>query len=264
MATTSVAYPAQSKFNSIDFLLISIWACLLFLCLAIPHLFYLLWDLLGGGVLIGHHFWSVVRKGQPRDGNLVIAVAMPVAALIFTFVFAWVDRATPVTYDNLLASWDHGISASVRSWTLTRPWISSSLLFVYMAMPTAILVTIVLTRKFRRARLVWSTILGALLVVPCFLLFPAVGPIHVGDPNAPRNCVPSMHLTWALFLWINTRGWVKWVTGIFAALTAVATISTGEHYVFDLLVALPWTWFITVLAGWLAKRSLAEGVAVAQ
>jgi hypothetical protein len=24
--------------------------------------------------------------------------------------------------------------------------------------------------------------------------------------------------------------------------------------VFDLVVALPWTWFITVLAGWLASR----------
>ena len=85
-------------------------------------------------------------------------------------------------------------------------------------------------------------------------MFPAVGPFHVGDPNAPRNCVPSMHLTCALFLWTNTRGWLRWVTATFAFFTALATLATGEHYVFDLVVAVPWTWFITTLAAWFVDR----------
>jgi hypothetical protein len=32
------------------------------------------------------------------------------------------------------------------------------------------------------------------------------------------------------------------VTATFAFFTPLATQATGEHYVFDLLVALPWTW----------------------
>jgi hypothetical protein len=254
MATTSLSYPGQSKFTSTDFLLVTLWACLLFMCLTMSHLLFLLWSLLGGAVMIVRHFWSVVYKGEPRDGNLVVAVVMPLAGLLFAFIFPWVNRATPVTYDALLARWDFGMAGAVRTWTMARPWLMQPAVVVYEAMPTAILLTILMTRGFDKARLVWSYVVGPTLVVFCYLLFPAVGPIHVGDPNAPRNCVPSMHLTAALFLWVNTRGWLKWVTAAFVLFTALATLATGEHYVFDLVVALPWTWFITVLAGWLASR----------
>jgi hypothetical protein len=254
MATTSLSYPNESRFTSTDFLLVTLWSCLLFMCLTIPHLLFLLWALLGGAVMIARHFWSVVYKGEPRDGNLVVAVVMPLAGLLFAFIFPWVNRATPVTYDALLARWDFGMAPAVRTWTMARPWLMQPAVFVYEAMPTAILLTILMTRGFDKARLVWSYVVGPSLVIFCYLLFPAVGPIHVGDPNAPRNCVPSMHLTAALFLWVNTRGWLKWVTAAFVLFTALATLATGEHYVFDLVVALPWTWFITVLAGWLASR----------
>jgi len=253
MATTSFSDPSDSRFNSTDLFLVTLWACLLLMCLTIPHLLFLLWALLGGAVMIGRHFWSVVYKGGARDGNLVIAVAMPLAGLLFAFIFPWVNRATPVTYDALLARWDFGMAGTVRSWTMQRPWLMDPAVVVYEGMPTAILLTVLLTRGFHRARLVWSYIVGPLLVVPCYLLFPAVGPIHVGDPNAPRNCIPSMHLTAALFLWVNTRGWFRWFTAGFVLFTALATLATGEHYVFDLLVALPWTWFITCLADALTK-----------
>ncbi|HEY1904080.1 MAG TPA: phosphatase PAP2 family protein [Terracidiphilus sp.] len=254
MATTSLARPVEPRFTSVDLLLISFWACLLFLCLTIPHLLFLLWSLLGGAVMIACHFWLVVHKRQPREGNLVIALIMPLAMLTFSFVFPWVNRATPVTYDSLLASWDFGMAPAVRAWTITKPLLWDPALVAYEALPSAVLIIIVMTRGYARARLVWSAFVGPLLVVPCYLMFPAVGPIHVGDPNAPRNCVPSMHLTCALFLWINTRGWLRWVTATFVLFTALATLATGEHYVFDLAVALPWTWFITALAGWFVSR----------
>ena len=254
MATATLARPAQSKFTSVDLLLITFWACLLFLCLTIPHLLFLLWSLLGGAVIIARHFWLVVRKGQPSEGNLVIALVMPLAMITFSFVFPWVNRSTPVTYDTLLASWDFGMAQAVRSWTVTKPVLWYPSLVAYEALPSAVLVIIVMTKGYARARLVWSAFVGPLLVVPCYLMFPAVGPIHVGDPNAPRNCVPSMHLTCALFLWTNTRGWLRWVTATFAFFTALATLATGEHYVFDLVVAVPWTWFITTLAAWFVGK----------
>jgi len=60
----------------------------------------------------------------------------------------------------------------------------------------------------------------------------------------PRNGVPSLHLTWALMIWLNTRGLPRWARAAALALvlaTAFDTLATGEHYLFDLVVALPFT-----------------------
>ncbi|MGA9529710.1 MAG: phosphatase PAP2 family protein [Terriglobales bacterium] len=75
-----------------------------------------------------------------------------------------------------------------------------------------------------------------------FAAFAGMQPIPVSLPmKFPRNAMPSLHMTWALLvLWISRdmrRG--TWHAAIFAILTAVATLSTGEHYLVDLVVAFP-------------------------
>jgi PAP2 superfamily len=63
-------------------------------------------------------------------------------------------------------------------------------------------------------------------------------------PVFPRNGVPSLHMTWALLIWINARGLPRWMRATAAALalaTVFDTLATGEHYLFDLVVALPFT-----------------------
>jgi len=63
-------------------------------------------------------------------------------------------------------------------------------------------------------------------------------------PAFPRNAVPSLHLTWALLIWLNTRGLPRWARLAAAALalaTVFDTLATGEHYLFDLIVSLPFT-----------------------
>ncbi len=60
----------------------------------------------------------------------------------------------------------------------------------------------------------------------------------------PRNGVPSLHMTWALLIWLNTRSLPRWARLAALALvlaTAFDTLATGEHYLFDLVVALPFT-----------------------
>lgn len=64
------------------------------------------------------------------------------------------------------------------------------------------------------------------------------------SPAFARNGVPSLHLTWALLIWLNTRSLSRW--GRLAAMalvlaTAFDTLASGEHYLFDLVVALPFT-----------------------
>jgi predicted membrane-bound spermidine synthase len=96
-----------------------------------------------------------------------------------------------------------------------------------------------------------------------YQFFPASGPAYAfgnGFPNAlpaaervlgeaglvtpaPRNAMPSLHTAWVFALWAYSRllG-VKWVERVclgVLALTLAATLAKGEHYLIDLVVALP-------------------------
>jgi PAP2 superfamily len=99
-----------------------------------------------------------------------------------------------------------------------------------------------------------------------YLLFPAVAPAYLpeftfptvpfslGDITpwhprillapavAPRNAMPSLHLAWALLLWFNARALpaaFRILTFIYVVLTIVVVLGLGEHYLADLVVALP-------------------------
>nr|WP_312536602.1 fused MFS/spermidine synthase [Moraxella sp. CTOTU47618] len=115
------------------------------------------------------------------------------------------------------------------------------------------------------------------LIVPfglafiCYTIIPVSGPVYafateyfplnmptasalqsgkVFIPPAARNGMPSMHLTGALLIWLLTAGLSKkiyfYIATVFTLLTAVATIALGEHYVLDLVVALPFSAFIGI------------------
>jgi hypothetical protein len=69
----------------------------------------------------------------------------------------------------------------------------------------------------------------------------------------PRNGVPSLHMTWALLIWLNTRSLSQWarLAGLALVLaTAFDTLASGEHYLFDLIVALPFTLW---MQAWMAR-----------
>jgi PAP2 superfamily len=251
MSTLPMAiYAPKSRFSSTDFLMVSLWAAMLLLCLTMKVPFFLPWTVAGGAVLIGRHMYSVVWRGQASEGNLVIAVAMSIFCIFSGLALGWVNSVTPVTYDTQLARLDFGIAPAVRAWAVSRAWVMDPVDFCYDALPLALMIILVVIGGQPKRRMLASMAIAGVLVIPCYLLLPAVGPIHVGDVNAPRNCMPSMHLTWALFMAINSRGWARWAACIFVAITALATLATGEHYLPDLLAALPWSWAIT----WLAKK----------
>jgi len=91
-----------------------------------------------------------------------------------------------------------------------------------------------------------------------YFLFPAMGPKHA-FPSFPAaagavhsaavalsgvpNAMPSLHFAAALLVCWLSKPW-KWlypITTAFAVLTALATLGLGEHYVVDLVVAVPYT-----------------------
>lgn len=68
--------------------------------------------------------------------------------------------------------------------------------------------------------------------------------------QCPRNAMPSLHTAWALILLLLSGGRpalyrLKWL--LFFLLTVTATLTTGEHYFIDLVVAIPFTLGIVFL-----------------
>jgi hypothetical protein len=101
-------------------------------------------------------------------------------------------------------------------------------------------------------------ILNLTLSIPCYLLFPVCGPgfafpnfpalpngpvvPHTILLNAAANGVPSVHFSTALLIFWYARKlpYGRWIGGAYLILTAVATTASGQHYVFDLLAAVPY------------------------
>ena len=123
--------------------------------------------------------------------------------------------------------------------------------FVYLALPNA---------KLRRRCIIINFLAGTLLFV-FFRICPAAGPSAlIGNafptliPNltAPHariipglrfNAMPSGHFAWALILfwfafWYCGAG-ARIGAGVYLFLTFLCTLGRGEHYVIDLIVAVP-------------------------
>lgn len=105
-------------------------------------------------------------------------------------------------------------------------------------------------RNPMRRQLLSACVLAPVLAAVGYILCPAVGPGWVKDPHAARNCMPSMHLTWALLFWWYSRGWVRKLMAFYVWVTVAATLGLGQHYWIDLIVAVPFTAAIV----WIVRR----------
>ncbi len=112
-----------------------------------------------------------------------------------------------------------------------------------------------------------------------YLIYPAAGPLHafagfypwtvpmqnavqpLSVPGSPRNCMPSLHLAGALAVWWNSRLWPRWgrlLPALFLLATIVSTLSLGEHYLVDLIVAVPFA--LIFQAAWTVDVPLTASV----
>lgn len=105
---------------------------------------------------------------------------------------------------------------------------------------------------------VYAILLSITLAPLLYAAFPVSGPrfAFTGFPSIPAlvaphvihlhdapNGVPSVHFAIALMVWWYARRWpIGLVLGTaFVLLTGVATLASGQHYIFDLVVAVPYT-----------------------
>ena len=190
-----------------------------------------------GTVLLA--FAAVVRPELRRE-FLLLGFLLPISLIATTVANHAVVHLSRHTLDAQLLKLDGGFSPGVYHWVQQHRYCRLGLDVVYYGLPFySAFVVYVSSRRLDFAR---AWILASVLAPLFFLAFPAAGPAHLGDPTARRNCIPSLHMTWALLgpAYIAPR-W-RWLAIAYAVLTAAATLGTGEHYVIDLIISVPYTW----------------------
>jgi len=179
------------------------------------------------------------------------------------------NRGFPLKFDYFLYAIDKSLGLSA-FWVarLLSEWQRSILFIVYQSLTAAMIAWYGVNLRRRDGRP--AGLLVAYLVTfglgPClYLIVPACGPRHAfgnvfpaGNPDVPLlpvrlnywpNAIPSLHVATALlFVFFAGRnrvlGGVAW---LYLAATVAATLAF-EHYVIDLVVAVPFACFATLVA----------------
>jgi hypothetical protein len=204
---------------------------------------------------------SFIQKGVNRFQYFCVGASMPLF-LVFGLPLGGVTGLLrPATLDMALRNTDLwlGLDGLALTRWMAHEGFSWIVPVVYCALPLMMAVAWILehTRTLLRAL---ATV--AFLVIPFYLLVPAAGPHYAfaDFPMAshhaiavawvyPRNCFPSGHFTWALLLAWNVHDWRwRWVFVVYAALMAIATVASGEHYFVDLMAAVPFAVLVQAIA----------------
>jgi hypothetical protein len=214
------------------------------------------------------------------------ALVLPMFSLVAGVSMDAVTRSEPSAYDLYLYSFDCGLGitpgASIAKLFDALPWIgiaASAIYALLLLFPT--LYDAWGLRRGVRGSLMTAFVVAGVGGFIFYQICPGLGPLYVFGSRFPshlpapgqfnlalyhgsgaRNAMPSMHMTWALLVW-----WSAWeltplarfiATG-FATLTFLATLGFGEHYLVDLIVAVPFVLLIEAICALRRERRTALG-----
>jgi hypothetical protein len=223
---------------------------------------------LGSMVVSGARALSGPRSSKNTFGAVAL---FPYLSVLLAFSIPMGEALNPKTYDLFLYAFDCTLGFQP-SFLLGRLLAISPLVWgvgamLYQALPVEIAMMYASSRA-NPGRYPVNVLM--LFITPNlfgFLLFcvlPACGPSYAFAGSFPsstipvsalsiapmvlakvaRNCIPSLHLTAALLIWWNTRRagrWVRVAAGTYLAVVFVTTLGYGEHYLIDLVVAVPFS-----------------------
>jgi len=188
----------------------------------------------------------------------------------------------PKTFDLYLYSFDSSLRVQISFlvgqafWRWPSLWWTCFIFYTALPLPLALVYAVHLrhTRRNALAVMIAFLVTGPLGVM-FYNMLPACGPVHLfgaGFPWHPlvaadarrlrvvpvllkgaRNAIPSLHMTWVLLIWWNSKGLPRWVRAIalaFVWFTVLATLGTGEHYFVDLVVAFPFSLMVQALCSY--------------
>jgi len=212
----------------------------------------------------------------------ILAVAFLMSDYFASNMLEWTAKAHPKTLDLYLLSFDGSLRTQLAFGAgqlyARFPALHIAALMAYIGLAIPI-TTIFAGRLVRFKEGAFPAMLAFLIAGPVGILFynifPAGGPGNLFGQAFPfhpfpiadlprvilepvaihgeRNAMPSLHLAWTLLAWWYSRGLSRLervVAFAFLALTAFATLGTGEHWFVDLVVAFPFALLIHSLCAY--------------
>jgi hypothetical protein len=213
--------------------------------------------------------WVRVPRDRKRTEEMVlIAMLGPFAVPLNTLAISTVELLNvhrTARYDLYAYAFDKFFgepSFSTGRFLLAHRWLFVVLQVHYEGLAVTITAVYLLYYFWYPAEkgvVAWAMICSLFCALPIYFFVPVSGPYyafakfprspgavvpHVINLTAVPNGVPSNHMSLALlcavFLW--RFRWGKLIGVLFAVMTVLETLGFGEHYVFDLLVAVPYSW----------------------
>ena len=233
-------------------------------------------------LLGAHAIWSRGEERKLLLYGFVPAVLFVASEWSASTLLDITEKLHPKTFDVFLYSFDSSlrvqISFLVGQFLWKFLWVRAAALAIYIALPLPL--ALVYASQLRRHKEKALTVMLAFLAAgPIGVFFynvlPACGPVHLFGAAFPmhplstaqamslnivpvvitgaRNAIPSLHMTWVLLVWWNSKGlarWVRIIAAVFVAFTVLATLGTGEHYFIDLVVAFPFSLMVQALCSY--------------
>lgn len=190
------------------------------------------------------------RDPSKRRQDFISAMGLTVLMGGTTSLNIWLAQHFPHTIDARLWRWDEAMrldpiaviyfmEAHARLWDVLQ--------FLYYALPLVMAVAWIKEQSLNLRRGVAIAGIGGWIGS---VAFPAIGPHWYldGYTFAARHCVPFVEWSWALLLALNANSRLRVPLWIYAALLPVCSVAIGEHYLSDLIVAVPYTLFVHWIA----------------
>jgi PAP2 superfamily len=208
---------------------------------------------------------SLLRtQADKKRDDFVTAAGFVALSLAGKYLHWLIIRISPSTVDKYLLATDRRFGFDPTEfvrWTENHQMVFLLLGIAYLALPLAMAMAWIADQNHVLRN---AVLIGGLVCWFFYAACPATGPWYYlagMTSGAPRNCMPSMHLSWALMLAINARSRWRYGLSIYAGVLAVATIGLGEHYLIDLIAAVPFTLAVEWIALRLSQPASIQAVA---
>ena len=226
----------------------------------------LFWSL----AIVGLFIWLVFRPFATAPWKILGVLVFLIAVQpINVGVLRASQHAYPLKYDYVLQAIDQTLGLTAfQIARLFNPWQRTTLLAIYEFMADAMVVwygVVLVIRGKESRKLLYSCLILFVVGGTLYGIVPAMGPRYafgaafpMGHPNfVPStvlldgypNAMPSLHVATAflLVLFAGRNRWLLTLSLLFLGGTIAATLAF-EHYVIDLVVAIPFACFAVELA----------------
>jgi hypothetical protein len=228
--------------------------------------------------------WFIVAADRKRtEWLLVTPVIFKLFGIFSLYISNSLTRLRPLKFDPYVFYIDSFFgepSFRLGNLVASHHWLFIPLNISYKVLEMAVFVTfaiyLYLCSEAETIQLVKTFLLNLIAAVPLYLLFPVSGPAfafpsfpalplapvvpHMLAIAAAPDGVPSVHTSTALLiLWFLWRWpWGRVAGFAYLALIVLATMGGGQHYLFDLICAIPYTALILWAVHKLEVRSAAK------